>query len=358
MKKYFGILNNDKINLLSIEDQLNFMVENELFHVANSYSINLTTRKVKIKPENQEIDLKPTNDVVNSFYGFLKEELSININQEFLLFFDHFNDRTYGLNNKQQRKIALKHFNKQFKKAKVLNASFVKREKDDNGIELVTNMNRFDFLKGRQNGQKQQLSTTENIFEFLNGNNKYFNNEQFINNPNTKQFIEFEACLKILISLNGQYKFEEDFHFTDLAKFKKQYIIYDDTFKSLDIYIYTYKKIQSFTKSKKISSISLYDALFEMNFVYNNRTNFLNYLNREHQMELSELKYFDLEENKMHDQRVQQFKIELQELSKENIDLKPQNIDNAKISISKKKSLKIFTDKDALDYLFKNTFNC
>jgi len=358
MKKYFGILENKNLNLLAEEDQLKFMIENELFYLSNSYSIGLTTTEIKINEENQTIELKPTQVVINSFYSFLKEELSRDINQQFLSFFNDYNDRVYGLSNKQQRKIALKHFNKLFKKIKVLNASFVKTVKDDNGIEKVKNMNRFDFLKGRQNGQKKQLATTENILEFLNGKKDYFKNEQFINKPSTKQFIEFEANLKILISLNGQYKFEEDFHFTDLAKLKNQFANFGDTFKSFDIFIFTHKKIQSFTKSKMAYITSLYDALFEMNLVSNNKANFLNYLNLEHQLELTKLKYFEPEENKQHDQRVLQFKLELQEYISKKINSLTEEVENPNVNTSKKKNLKIFTDKDALDYLFKNTFNC
>lgn len=350
MKKYFGILNNEEVTTLEVEELLDYYIENELFYVSHSYSID------KIGIENPKIDLKPTQEVINAFYDYLTKELSRNINRQFLLFFSDFNDKIYGLGSKEQQKIALKQFNKLYKKIKVLEASFVKRQKDANGIEQVQNMNRFDFLKGRQIAEKQQVATTENILEFLNGNEAYFNREQFHSNPNTKQFIAFEANLKILISLNGQYKFEEDFHFTDLAKLKNLYNKYRNTFSTFEVFIYTHKKIHSFTEAKIAHVTSLNEALTEMKLIQNNNS-FLNYLNLEYQMELTKLKVYEPEQNKQHDQRVQKYKLELPEYSTEDLEL-VQDIEKPKIVKTNKKCLKTFTDKDAMDYLLKNTFSC
>ena len=352
MKQYFGILDNDKVNNLSVQEQFDFVIENELFYVSRLYSID------NQETGNPQTDLKPTQAVINSFYDYLKELFSREIDQPFLYFFNDFNESNYGLDKAAQRKIALGHFNELYKKIKVLEASFVKREKDDNGIEQIKSMNRFDFIKGRQNGQKQQLATTENILQFLNGNETYFDSEKFKNNTTTKQFIEFDSNLKILISLNSQYKFEEDFHFTDLAKLKNLFEKYDNTFKSFEVFIYIHKKIHSFTEAKIANITSLFDALFEMKLVHNSKTNFLNYVNIEHQMGLTKLKFYEPEQNRQHDQRVQQFKIELQAYSTEKVELLPQDFEKPYVITSKKKNLKIFTDKDALDYLFKNTFNC
>jgi hypothetical protein len=352
MKQYFGILNNDIVNDFSVQGQFDFMIENELFYVSRHYSIE------KTEIENPKTDLKPTQTVINAFYDYLKRLFSREIDQSFLHFFNDFNESIYGLDKAAQRKIALGHFNERYKKIKVLEASFVKREKDDNGIEQVKNMNRFDFLKGRQNGQKQQLATTENTLQFLNGNATYFESKQFKNNTTTKQFIEFEANLKILISLNGQHKFEEDFHFTDLAKLKNLFEKYGDIFKSFEVFIYIHKKIHGFTEAKMANITSLFDAVVEMKLVHNSKTNFLNYVNMEHQMELTKLKFYEPEQNRQHDQRVQQFRIELQAYSTEKEELLAQDVEKPYVITSKKKNLKIFTDKDALDYLFKNTFNC
>jgi len=350
MKQYFGILNPEKVTTLKDEELLDYYIDNELFYVSHSYSID------KIEIENPKIDLKPTQAVINTFYDYLKQLFSREIDQSFLHFFNDFNESNYGLDKTAQRKIALEHFNELYKKIKVLEAGFVKREKDDNGIEQVKNMNRFDFLKGRQNGQKQQLATTENILQFLNGNATYFNSEQFHSNPNTKQFIAFEASLKILISLNGQYKFEEDFHFTDLAKLKNLYNKYRNTFSTFEVFKYTHKTIQSFTETKITHITSLYDALTEMKLVQNNNSSFLNYINLEHQMELTKLKVYEPEQNKQHDQRVQKHKLELQTYSTEDVEL-TQDIEKPKTVKTNKKRLETFTDKDAIDYLLKNTFS-
>ena len=84
----------------------------------------------------------------------------------------------------------------------------------------------------------------------------------------------------------------------------------------------------------------------------------MNYLNLEHHLGLTTLKHYEPEQNKQHDQRKLAFKLELQEYSTEKVELLTDDIEQPYIIKSKKKSLQVFTDKDALDYLFKNTFNC
>jgi len=85
MKKYFGILKNEKVKDFKIEKLLDFYIDNELFYVSHSYSLN--------NIEKPKIDLKPTKKVINAYYDYLKEQLSRNINRQFLLFFNDFNNR-------------------------------------------------------------------------------------------------------------------------------------------------------------------------------------------------------------------------------------------------------------------------
>ena len=81
MKKYFGILNNEKVKTLEVEELLNYYIENDLFYVLHSYSLD------KVETENPKIDLKPTQEVINAFYDYLTIEFDRNINQQFLQFF-------------------------------------------------------------------------------------------------------------------------------------------------------------------------------------------------------------------------------------------------------------------------------
>ena len=78
----------------------------------------------------------------------------------------------------------------------------------------------------------------------------------------------------------------------------------------------------------------------------------------EHDISLTILKHYEPAQNRQHDQRKLAFKIELQEYFSEKVELLTDDIEKPYVIKSKKKSLQIFTDKDALDYLFKNTFNC
>ncbi len=315
MKKYFGILNNERVNNLSVEKLSAFYLAEGLFNISHSYTIDFATKESEDKLDSPQINLKPTQAVINALYDFLKDLFLRNIETPFLHFFNGFNENIYGLDKTAQKKIALDEFNELFKKTKVLKASLVKREKDRNGVEQVKSINRFDFLKWRQDAQKKELATTENVLEFLNGNDTYFNSEQFTNNPDTKQFIEFETNLKILVSLNSQYKFEDDFRFSDLRLLKNIFEKYNNTFKSLEVFLYTHKKIQSFNETKKAHIEGLYEALFEMRFIPNSKSRFMNYVNAEHQMNLTKLISFNPTENRKHDLRVQEYKEDLQEFS-------------------------------------------
>lgn len=308
MKKYFGILNSEKVKNLDIPGHLDFLIDNELFYVSHAYSIEIEDA------ENPKVNLKPTKGVIDACYDYLKELLKRYIDLPFLHFFNHYNENIYGLEKQEARKIALQQFNERYKKIKVLEASFIRREQNDNGVEQIKNMNRFDFLKARQNGEKQQLATTENILQFLNGNDTYFNSEQFKNDSNTKQFIDFETNLKILISLNAEHQFEDDYQFSDLGQLKDLYEKYRDNFQSLEVFIYTHKKIQNFKENKPAQITSLFVALFEKKFIPNSKIDFMKYVNLEHQMSLTKLKSFLPNKNIKHEQRVTDFKSELQEI--------------------------------------------
>lgn len=315
MKKYFGILNNEKVNDLEVEKLLDFYTKKGLFNISHSYSMDISIIESNDNIVSPQISLKPTQEVINVFYDFFKEIFSRNIDHPYLQYFNDFNENIYGLDKTAQREIALQHFNELYKKIKVLEASFVKREKDDNGVEQIKSLNRFDFLKGRQNGQKQQLATNDNVLEFLHGNETYFKSKQFIDDPNTIKFIEFESSLKILVSLNSQYKFEDDFHFSDLGLLKSLFEKYRDIFKSFEVFVYTHKKIQSFTENKPAHITSLFVALLEMRFIPNSKTKFMNYVNLEHQITLIRLKYYEPKENRKHDARVKEFMADLEKYS-------------------------------------------
>lgn len=312
MKTYLGILNDASTDkLTTLEQQLGFLIENELFYKVHSYQLDIHEKDTQ-NPPYIETNFKPTEKLVNSFYDYIKKEFSADIDIHFLMFFKKFNDEIYGLEENEQRKIALKEFKRLYDEIKVLDSSLLWKKKSENGIENVVSMNRFQFLKARQKGQKTQLANTDNIFEFLNGNEVFFKDAFQEVKSDFKAFVDFESTLKILISLNDLYQFEEDLQFSELGQLKLIYEKYTTVFISFKVFCYAHKKIQSFRASKKAHIGSLYDVLLDLQLIQRNKNRFTDYINLEHGIQLSKIKTYQEGENWQHDSRVKNYKEELQ----------------------------------------------
>lgn len=319
MNDYFGLLHPTKVKGLTAEGLGEFMIESELFYVSNSFPLDLIGAEIRHKKSEIATNIKPSNDLVYSFYEFLKTTFSIEIERPFLNYFSEFEETVFGLDIPSQRAIAIKDFKNYYNKVKGLKGNLLRKEKSDNGIEQVTPINRFDFLKGRQLAIKNQVANIEKGYlnAYLEGDKSFFKKDTLLKLKDFKDLIEFESVLKILISLNGKFEFEEDYQFSELGLLKELFEMYTHIFHKKEVFIYAHKKIQSFNKNKPTNIGSLYDALIHFGLIDRNKANFIKYVAIEHKIKLSSIKYFERGQNLEHDLRVKKIKQELLKYAEE-----------------------------------------
>ena len=130
--------------------------------------------------------------------------------------------------------------------------------------------------------------------------------------------IEFESTLKILVSLNDQFKFEDDYQFSDLGLLKEVFIRYKDMIERFDVFVYTHKLIKTFESLKSAKCTSLFYALEELKLILNNKSRFVEYLQKEHDSSQTSIKSLTSGMKAHHDDRVQEFKEGLAKFAEEN----------------------------------------
>lgn len=318
MNDYFGILKDKKLDTLSVKELAGVLLEKKLFYISNTLNGEIVEGKMRFDMRGPLTKtLLPEVDLVNSLYDYLKQILRVEIDAPFLKYFSEFDENSFGLEPLDKKKIAIKDFKVFYGKVKGLEGDLIERRKSENGIEHVTVMNRFLFLKGRQNAIKGEVASTEKeyVFEYLNGNENYFEKDPLIKMGEIKEIVEFESSLKILTALNDQFKFEEDLQFNNLGLLKDLFPKYHHVFRSFDVFVYTHKKIQSFTSKKPSNIDSLYIALSDLKCIKHHKTDFLKYVNQEHQMKLTKINSYAKETNLKHKERLQGFIDELKKYS-------------------------------------------
>ena len=75
------------------------------------------------------------------------------------------------------------------------------------------------------------------------------------------------------------------------------------------------KKIKSFKEHKSSQIESLYEALLQLDLIGGKKTDFLSYINREHNMKMTKIRKYEFQENRKHDFRVTKFKEDLKEFA-------------------------------------------
>ena len=320
MNDYFGILKDKKLDTLSVKELADVLIEKKIFYISNTIKGEIVEGKMRFDMRGPLTgNLSSEVALVDSLYNYLKQVFRVEIDSPFLKYFSEFEENSFGLETLDKKKIAIKDFKVFYSKVKGLEGDLLERKKSENGIEHVTIINRFLFLKGRQNAIKGEVASTkkEYIFEYLNGNENYFKKDTLLKMEEMKEIVEFESNLKILTALNDQFKFEEDLQFNNLSLLKDRFQKYQHVFRSFDVFVYTHKKIKSFTSKKPSNIDSLYAALSDLQFIKHHKTNFINYINQEHQIKLTKINSYAKATNLKHEERLQCFIAELKKYSEE-----------------------------------------
>ena len=192
----------------------------------------------------------------------------------------------------------------------------MKKRISENKVEQLNNASRFELLYYQRRAEKRNLANCiDLVMEFLFGNDTFFNAELVENNKVLNKIIRFETNLKILVSLNDRFHFEDDLYFSAMGILKEKYSRYEYMFISFDAFVFTHEKINNFNTSKQANIESLHAVLQALELIHAKDTDFLSYVNTEHGMHMKKIRKYPLLKNRTHDNRVRLFKADWLEFS-------------------------------------------
>ncbi|MFK8061105.1 MAG: hypothetical protein AB8B78_13575 [Polaribacter sp.] len=318
-RKYWScIKKNTNFYDLPKESQIDILVKSGVYiavNVASSPKLNVKKGVLYLPDLNSEN--KPSQELKSEFYEYILEIYQADIDNYFYIFFKDFNDRVYGMEQLEQKAIAREIFREIYNIVDI-SVSFLKKEISKNGVENLMELNRFQKLKALRSGLCSTLATYETLIAYLGGNEDYFKSTEFLEDEAFKKTVTFEGYLKVLISLNDRYQFEEDAVFSKLGILKETYKRYENIFVNFDVYQFTHNFIENLEENKPSNIDSLHQALLELNLISNIKETFINYINIEHKIPITKVRNYARDVNRLHDFRVKKFLEKLKNLTSEN----------------------------------------
>jgi hypothetical protein len=312
---FFGCLADENLNTLKEDKRIQLFILKELFIEMNRISLNESSfgSKEKIRVPIRVFET-PSEKVKNEFYKFILQQIKNNIETDFLLFFREFNREIYGLEFSEQKKLGLRVFKEIYKQIELKEIALLNNIKSSNGIDQVHTMKVLKTLKWQREANKITISKIEFLTPYFSGDSNYFEGSDFLENEHLINITNFEKLLKVLISLNDRFEFEQDTTFSALGILKDNYANYRNTFINFDVFSFTHQQIKNYTSNIPSQIESLYAALVSLDLIIESKIKFLEYVNKEHQKNISKIRNYSGKDNRKHDFRVAKLKEELRKL--------------------------------------------
>ncbi|WP_419212577.1 hypothetical protein ACNR9Q_00265 [Maribacter sp. X9] len=254
--------------------------------------------------EHQFYNLKP--NVLQAYYNFLIKHYQERIDAPFIRFSFELDEHLYGLDKKEQKKIALKSFKKVFS---TIDSILVVPEINlsPEGIEHLKSISRLDLLKK----YRDTLKATHNIYDesfknYLLGKIDFFNDSLIERHANLRFTIDFESKLKKLLSLNDRFKFEEDYYFGINNQLKERFERHPELSFNFQVFKFIYQCITNIEKSEYANVVSLYYFLFDNKIIREDANTFKYFINNEFNRDISRIKIDNIT-NRKHQQRIENF---------------------------------------------------
>ncbi|MDC9722958.1 MAG: hypothetical protein PSN34_09340 [Urechidicola sp.] len=316
MLNFFGLLNKESFERLSKKETIDFLIlKNALSWIQIIKGEKEGVSGVFIDLNKAKTELNPSEELQNEFYDFIINMYQHIILERQLVFYKQFNDSIFGKDEGEQKNTALVAFKNIYEELKASGLELYKRKKSSAYGDQFESGNRFEKLNGIKVAKKINLCPLPIAIEYIQGNGMYFESENFKSLEFFGEMIDFEIGLKILVSLNEKYHFEEDLYFSEYGELKKIFEKYNHIFKSFEIFIHTYKSINNFQFQIPSEIESLYDALCQRNLIVNKKSKFIDYLQKEHNIIQKKLRKFEIGQNLNHDSRVKIFLDDLEKYS-------------------------------------------
>jgi hypothetical protein len=305
--KYFGTFDPKTLELSDIEIEnlmLDYgLLEKKLIGTATNIENNILKFTVS-----NTIHIKPSKELVEEYYKFIIDLYSSEILEIKLPFFKIFNDEIYGLDPKEQKKIALDYFKQIYNTIYKDVITIYNQRISSDGIVHTHNFNKLKMLHYQLEAYKINLSDTRSTLCYLTGDRKTYIDSNFIENKTVAEVLKFEAWKQIIVELNSRYGFEDDYYFNNKFKDDINFLKHKKIFKTLESYQFTNTKIKSFKDDEKAKSVSLYQAIIDLNLITDNKAEFKKFMKTEYDFSPSEIVTYEKDENRTHDKRVAQFK--------------------------------------------------
>tara|TARA_R110000764_G_scaffold53917_7_gene117474 strand:- start:5578 stop:6528 length:951 start_codon:yes stop_codon:yes gene_type:complete len=305
--QYFGIINKEDFSDLDKDLQYEILSKKGIFE--NVHSIALSNELKPIIGTNENMVSRVIKEVELELYEYT---LRINkglINSVFTDYFFNFNEYISGMKKRKARKIALDNFKTLTDLIVTDNIKIGHVHTNRYGIQHQKNAGKFETLHGQQNALKEQLAESELLIEYLYGNESFFTKEPANHNELISQIMDFESILKILVSLNDQFHFEDDYIFSGLGILKSKYnSIYLPLFKNFAAFRFTYETISDFNKYQNAQVEALYTAILDLELIKKNKSDFMYFVNSEFNFSITKIRSYEEGKNYTHEERVSDFK--------------------------------------------------
>lgn len=263
------------------------------------------------------IVVEPGEELIDEFYDYIMNIYKYDIATEKLSFFKMFNDTIFGLDFNQQKAIALLHFKQIYDDIYLDLMTPFNEQRSDNGIVHNYTYSKLQMLSYQYRAFKYNTISRTNLNHYLQGNAEFFEKESFSEKFDLSAEISFESQLQVVVELNDRFQFEEDLYFAQIRFDKKKFKEYNHIFKTLNSYQFTNNKIKSFKEDHKAHIESLYDVLSSNQLITNHKENFMAFLKKEHDLDITKIISYKDKINFSHDERVALFESEWSNLTSE-----------------------------------------
>lgn len=127
-----------------------------------------------------------------------------------------------------------------------------------------------------------------------------------------QDIIDFDFNYKFLVALNKEYNIEEASKDIFDEKYFQIHSEFSGLFDSVEVVVFTYNKIESFKDFLPSNISSLYYALFELNLVSKNKTEFQRYVSKVHNIDFGKIREDKTKGTTPHKKRFNQFVKEIE----------------------------------------------
>ncbi|MBT9190430.1 hypothetical protein [Zobellia russellii] len=209
---YFGLLKDLHLNSLTMDELTRLQVTRGILQEVTKVSLSLDGKPNAITSKNSETLYVPNVEMTKEFYDFILEVYEDVIENSLIGFFHAYEEDILGLDEIDKRKIALDYYKEVARLTIKDEFDILTIRKSATGHRLINRAKKLELFNMRQEVLQENL-TVQNpmpLTHFLIGDAAYFDERLIAKLPVLNEVLKFEASLRILLTLNEQFNFEED----------------------------------------------------------------------------------------------------------------------------------------------------